>query len=222
MSKPRNILSEINESSLFLASLHGVRTLFERELGLENILIATDEMIKLRIQQRSSQTEGPSFPYSYLVLNELQAVKDIQPNKVVRRLGYRVGMVGATRATTSKGFLFPVRASLELKYTDSDPIRVIRLAEAMMILGQVGSLFFELVVGKDDEAQGIEALRLESRLEIPDSITIPVADSGLPSAPGALEVTLSFVLHTYSGFFRDVSAVNSLAPIVTTTLLDSV
>lgn len=196
-----------------MASLHGVRTTFERELGLKNILIETDEMIKLRIAQRIKQNEVPQYPYSYLNLNELQAVKDLQPNKVVRRHGYRMGMLDATRGTSSKGYIFPVRASVDLKYVDSDPYRVIRVAEGMMILGQIGAMFFELLVGGDD------GMRLEARVEIPESVTIPVADNSNPQSPGGMEVTLSFVLHTYAGFFRDVSSVNAVNPNIRTTIV---
>ncbi len=217
MAKPTTVLDELNESSLFLSSLYGVRTVFERELGIKNMLIATDEMIKARIDQRVKQNQLPEFPYAYLVLNEVQAVKELQPNKVVKRLGYRMGTTDASRATSSKGYIFPVKASLELKYTDSDPLRVIKVAEALMILGQIGALFFELRVGDD-----VEAMQLSVRMEIPESVSIPLADTGNTTAPGAMEVSLSFVMNAYAGFFRDVSAVNSTSPIVTTTIVDEI
>lgn len=215
MAKPTTVLDELNESSLFLSSLYGVRSVFERELGIKNMLIASDDMIKARIAQRVKQNQLPEFPYAYLVLNEVQAVKELQPNKVVRRLGYRMGTTDATLSTSSKGYIFPVKASLELKYTDSDPLRVIKVAEALMILGQIGALTFELRVGDD-----AEAMKLSVRMEIPESVSIPMADTSLTSAPGAMEVSLSFVMHAYAGFFRDVSAVNSTSPIVTTTIVD--
>jgi len=214
MSKPATILDELNESSLFLASLYGVRTLFERELGIKNMLIATDEMIKARIAQRVKQNQLPEYPYAYLILNEVQSVKEMQPNKVVRRLGYRMGTEGATRATSTKGYIFPEKAGVELKYTDADPYKVIRVAEAMMILGQVDGLNFDLRVGDDD------AMRLSIRLEIPESVAIPMADTNLPSAPAALEVSLSFVMYGYAGFFREVSAVSSNSPLVATTFIN--
>lgn len=222
MARPRTILEELNESSLLLTSLHGIRTVLEKELGLANMLIATDDTIKKRIAQRANQNESPEYPYAYLVMNEFQAVKDMQPNKVVRRLGYRMGTIDATRATSSKGYIFPVRASIDLKYTDSDPYRTLKIAEAMMILGQAGALFFELLVGSQgDEAEKAgSGMRLEVRVEIPESVAIPISDSSLPSAPGAMEVTLPLVLHSYAGFFRNVSAVNSTSPTVTTTLTE--
>jgi len=220
MAKPRTLLDELDESSLFLTSLYGVRTVFERELGLKNILIETSEMIKLRILQRTKQHEAPTYPYAYMVINELQAVKELQPGKVVRRLGYRMGTIGATRATSSKGYIFPVQASVDLKYIDNNPERVIKVAEAMLLLGQVGCLFFDLVIGSSNEEDEKDGMRLEVRLEIPTSVTIPVADSEVPAAPGGMEVTLSFVVNTYAGFFRDVSAVHSEHPVVTTTLIE--
>ncbi len=215
MAKASTILDELGNSSLLIASLHGVRSIFERELGISGIQIETDDMIKVRIAQRAAQAELPVYPYAYLNITEMQAVKELQANKTVRRHGVLMGTVGATRNTSLKGYVFPARLQIDLKYVHSDPLQVIRVAEGMMILGQVGQMFFELQVG------GENGMKLEPRLEIPESVAIPLADTTLPSTPGGLEVTLSFILHTYSGFFRDVAAVNNDRPTIDTTIVST-
>lgn len=200
MAISNSILDEIGNNSILEMSLLGARTVLEREFRFDNLMIASDDTIKGELAKAGKD----NFPYTYIQLADMSGVKDQAPNKTIQRHGHRVGLLGATRATTKKAFVFPVNVSFELKYTDNDPRRVLKIAEAFVILSEIGGLSFNMNIG------GFE---LEFRLDIPENVTIPLADVGNVSAPGGQEVSLQFILHTYAGFFRDVSSVNSDRPI---------
>jgi hypothetical protein len=203
-----SIFDDLEKSSLLFISLMGVRTLLERELLLKDLVLASEDSAIKELQRRltTDMSNTIVFPYGYLSLSELTAVKDHAPNKNIKRHGWRMGTEGATRATTKKGYLFPVVVQISLHYLDNDPIRVLRMAEALVILAQIGPLVFSLNIG-----DGVE---LEIMVEIPEGATIPIAETENSHCPDAQEIEVALVIHTYAGFFRDVSAVNSDRPSV--------
>lgn len=192
-----NLVQELSKNSLLQISLLGARTVFERELGIKNIPITTDNTVKGEIKRKGNG----EYPYAYIQLSDLAIYKDRNPNKNVQRHGYRVGMTGAARATIAKGYLFPIRVGFEVKYIDNDPYRVLIIAEAMAILSGIGGMNFSV---KLDDNQSLDVV-----LEIPDTIPIPVSDTGNTESPAGQEVSLAVVMSTYAGFFRQVAAVNS-------------
>jgi hypothetical protein len=200
---------EIAKSSLLLTSLNGVRAVLEREFEIQDVLISTSEAIKDELIRRTEKLTGlkhMTFPYAYIELADLTAIKDQYPNKTVKRHGYRMSTFGATKATTKKAYIFPVTMSLSLKYVDNDPYRVVNMIEAMCVIGQIGGLRFFLQVGGEME--------FVVNIDIPESTTLPIATAEDEHAPGAQEISMDLLMHTYIGFFRDVSAVNSDAPSV--------
>jgi hypothetical protein len=112
-----------------------------------------------------------------------------------------MGAAGATRATSRKAFLFPINIGLDLKYIDDDPARAMVMAESMVILSMIGGLIFNLRLS--------ESINFDVRVEIPETVPIPLASTNNPESPGGIEVSLSLIIHTFSGFFKEVSAVNS-------------
>ncbi len=202
-----SLLKTISHSSIMLMSLHGVRTAFERELELRNMVIATSDSVKRELLRKGST----AYPYSYLSISELIGLRDQNSNKHIQRHGIRMGAEGATRATSRKAYLFPINIGMELKYLDSDPTRTFLMAESMVILSMLGGLQFELLIG--------ESIRFLVRVEIPETTAIPIGSYGSTESPEASELTLSLVIHTYAGFMRDVSAVNSGRPILSVSIV---
>ena len=182
-----------------------MRTVLERELGLENVLIASDEMVKVEIANKKMDPEyNVAFPYSYISLSEIQGVKDQANNKIIRKVGYDVGFDAVTKATTRKAYIFPVTISLDFKYVDNDPYRCLRICEALVILSQMDAIYYDIVLS--------EQFRFHCRLELPDTEPIPLADTQNAQAPSGMEVSATFILHTFCGIFRDVAAVSSDTP----------
>jgi hypothetical protein len=208
MKLSNSILTELEQSSLLYISLLGVRTLIEREFALKDMLLASQDsaITELRRRLNNPETNTVSYPYGYLSLSELTSVKDHTPNKNVKRHGWRMGTMDATHATSKKGYIFPILVQISLHYLDNDPIRTLRMAEALIILGQIGPLAFSLNVG--------EGIELEVMVEIPESAPIPIGEAESEHAPDAQEIEIPLVIKTYAGFFRDVSAVNSNKPII--------
>lgn len=201
MALDDTLFKELAKNSVLLLSLHGVRTVLERELGIKDLQIAMDETIKAEIDRKTKQHEKTAYPYAYMSMSELIGVRDQGSNKYTQRHGIRMGAAGATRATSRKAFLFPINIGLDLKYIDDDPSRTIVMAESMVILSQIGGLSFSLTLG--------EAIDFDVRVEIPESVPIPISSTTNTESPGGIEVSLSLIIHTYSGFFKEVAAVNS-------------
>lgn len=200
------VFKELAKNSVLLLSLHGVRTVLERELGLDNLHISMDETVKAEIERAAKQHEGARFPYSHMSMSELIGVRDQSNNKHAQRHGIRLGAgedmaAGATKYTSRKAYLFPINVGMSLKYTDDDPVRCMVMAESMVILSMIGGLSFSLTLS--------ETLNFDVRVEIPESIPVPISSVNSPESPGAMEVELSLVIHTYSGFFKNVEAVTS-------------
>lgn len=207
MSISDSLLKTISKSSLMLMSLHGVRTAFERELELKNMVISTSDTVKRELQRKGTT----AYPYSYLSMSELIGIRDQGSNKFVQRHGIRMAADGATRSTSRKAFLFPINVGMELKYIDSDPTRCFLMAESMVILSMLGGLQFELLIG--------DTVRFLVRVEIPETTAIPITSYSSAESPDASEISLSLVIHTYAGFLKDVSAVNSGKPTLNINIL---
>lgn len=189
-----NIISELGKSSLLASSLHGMRTLLERELDLKNLLIGTNDTMIAEFRRKNHL----EYPHAYLVITELIGVRDQNNTRNIQRLGIIGSVDNALKATSSKGFIFPVNVAVELHYSDNDPMRVLIMAEALAMLSMMGGLSFSMSCG------GIE---YTVRLEIPDSTSIPLGSAESSNAPDATEMSINIVMHTYAGFFKDVSAV---------------
>lgn len=194
------LLKDLENNSLLLASLSGLRSILEKELSIKNIEIATDDMVKAALAAKGKV----EYPYAYISLTELSGVRDIVPNKNVRRLGYSMGTFNSTKSTTQKAYLFPVTIAVDLKYVDSDPYRCLRMVEALVILSQIDALYYDIVLNDD--------YKYHNRVEIPENTSIPLADTNNPQTPGGMEVSVSLILHTYCGFIRDVAAVQRDKP----------
>jgi hypothetical protein len=171
----------------------------ERELDLKNLLIATDDTIMGELKRKNLT----GYPYAYLNFTEIIGVKDQVSTRYIQRLGIRTANSEATKATSSKGFIFPVNLSMELKYVDEDPMRILLMAEALTILSMIGGLSFSINSG---------SLDLVVRVEIPENTSIPIASAEAANAPGGTEVSVNMIIHTYAGFFKDVSAVQASTP----------
>lgn len=205
MANTSSLFSDLAKNSILLISLHGVRTVLEKQLELKDIQISTDETVKREIERKVGQNQKVDFPYAYLSMSELIGVKDQGNNRTMQRLGI-ASRGGAQRATSRKGYLFPINVGLELKYIDDKPERAILMAETLVILSQIGGLSFDIKVSDDIE--------FDVRIEIPENLAIPLADTGNTQSPSAIELSAQLVIHTYSGFFRNVAAVNSGNPII--------
>lgn len=197
-----SLVNELSRTSILMMSLHGVRTVLERELEIKNLTISTSDSVKRELD-RKGQT---NYPYGYLSLSELIGIKDQMANRYVQKFGIPAGLRSATRATARKAYMFPINIGLDLKYIDSNVQRTLLMAESMVILSMIGGLQFEVQLS--------DAIRFTVRIEVPENTAIPVASTSSTESPDASEITLSLVVHTFAGFFRDTPAVNADRPII--------
>jgi hypothetical protein len=197
MAINKTLLDELSNGSVLALSLRGLRLILEREFGLSNILIVTDDQIK----QEQARQETKTYPYGFFSLNEFALDKDRQPIKNIRRHGWRYGLDEVTYSTTKKAYIFPIHIGVEFKYYESDPYKAILIAELMSMLSSSSALNFTIKLSED--------FSYDVKIDCPDSLTIPLGQANDPANPGAFELVFNFVLNTWGGFVREVSAVNS-------------
>lgn len=200
-----SIPKEMVKSGLLRTGLHGVRKVLKAELGVD-FPLTLDDKVKAQLKNDGNM----SYPYGWLVPSDAQAVKDQVSGRAVQRTGMRVGTYGATRNTSRVGFIFPVRIGVELHYFDDNADRALHITEALLLISAFTNLNFDVKYGKD--------FILNTRIEVPDSATIPIADTGDTTKPGAVELTMPLIIHTYAGFFHDVASVYNADPIIGRTI----
>lgn len=196
------ISREISKNSLLTTALQGVKTVLQRETGLKSIVLSADDKVKADLKNKGNT----SYPYAYLRPSDAEAVRDQGNARATQRYGLRTGTYGATRNTSRVGFIFPVRLGMELVYVDDDALRMYRMTETFLILAAINMLNFDIRFANQ--------LVLNTRIQIPENTTIPLADTGDTTKPGGMELTLSLIIHTYAGFFRDVSSVYAADPMI--------
>jgi hypothetical protein len=193
-----SLIKELAKENLLFIALQGCRAVLEKELDIPSVVFSMSSNVRQEIVRRSRETEL-KFPYSYLTLTSLAAVKELQNNYAVQKHGLRFNHAGQ-RATTTKGYLFPITLGLDFHYIDSDPIKILAMSQALVLLSVNKGLSFQIDVG--------DIFSFVVDLEIPLETTINISESNEPSLPGASDVNVQIVMHTTIGFFRDVSAVN--------------
>lgn len=208
-----SIPKSIAKNSLLSTALNACKTVIARELGLpKGFAISTDERVKVALQQNGQK----QFPQAWLVPSDVRSVKDRQNNRAVQRYGHRMGMYGAMRNTSQVGFIFPIEVGMEIHYVDNDPLRLLRFAEACLVLSAINMLTFDIRFGSKEDP-----LILNTRIEVPDNASYPISDTSDTTKPGGGEVTIPIVIHTYTGFFQDVASVYAADPVIGYTVQNS-
>lgn len=202
-----SIPKELLASGLLRTFLHGTRSILQRELNLKSLPYSMDDKVKAQM----SNEDNTVFPYGYLAPSDMQVNKEAQGNpRAMQRTGWRVGAFGASRNISNVGFIVPMRMGLELHYLHNDADSLLRIGEMFVMLSSMNNLNFDVKFGNDKEKPFI----LNTRIEIPDNMSIPIADTGDTTKPGGGELVIPLVLHTYAGFFKKMSSLYNADPII--------
>jgi hypothetical protein len=199
-----SLIKELSKENLLYIAIQGCRAVLEKELEIPNVVFSMASNVRQEIARRGREDEL-KFPYSYITLTSLAALKERQNNYAVQRHGLRFDMPGQ-RATTTKGYVFPITLGLDFHHIDNDPKRVLSMSQTLIMLSLTDGLSFQIDVG--------DIFSFIVRLEIPLETTINVSESNEPTLPGATDLNVQFVMHTRIGFFKDVSAVKSNSPTI--------
>ena len=194
-----SIVSRLTQSSLLYATLFGVRTALEKNLGIHNLELSTSND---HSRSLASKITADSTTYSWLSLQELAVIRRTN-GKLTKRHGLPLGSADATKATSVKAWLWPVTIGLNLHYVNTNPIETIHMAEAMVVLASIGGASFELKFG--------EVLDLHIDIKAPENVTVPIKDVD-DTTIAASEVELYLTVDTYAGFLQHVAAVNGNPP----------
>lgn len=201
-----SLVQELAKENFLEMALHGTRGVLQKELEINQIIFSMTGSPKKDIVRRAAAAGASvSMPYSYMLINSLAGVRDKQNNFAVRRHGMRFNHIGE-KATSKKGYIFPMTIGLELHYVDSDQKRLLSLAQSLAVLSLTNGLNFHIGVGT--------LFSFDVRLELPLDVPITLQEGENPETPGATDITAQIVMHTQVGFTRDVSAVNGEHPIL--------
>lgn len=194
------LIRDIAKENLLLMALTGVRGVLERELGIANIIFTMSETYK-REMIRRAEVDGSElkFPWTYFAIQSLAGVRETSNNYAVKKHGVRFTQVGQ-RATSRKGYVFPIKVGLDFHYIHNDQSKILHMAQALVLLSATGGLKFQIDVG--------EMYSFTVGLEIPLDTTITLQEEQNPQMPEASDLNAQIVMSTEIGFFRDVSAVN--------------
>lgn len=198
-----SLIKELAKEKLLYIALQGCRAVLAKELEIPSMLFSMSSNVRQEIVRRAQGQEKLNFPYSYITLTSLAAMKDRQNNYAVQKHGVRMTTSGE-RATTTKGYLFPISVGLDFHYIDANPEQVLTMSQALVLLSLTSGLNFQISVG--------ELFKFDVVLEIPLETTINVSESNAPELPGATDLNVQMVMHSTIGFFRSVAAVNSSTP----------
>jgi hypothetical protein len=198
-----SLIKELAKENLLFIALTGVRGVLERELDIKDILFTMSENYKQDLIRRA-ETKGEqlSFPWSYFKIQSLAGSRDTTNNYAIRKHGVRVSTAGEL-ATSKKIYLFPVKLGLEFHYIDTDPRRLLTMAQTLVLLSSTGGLKFQIDVG--------DMYSFTVGLEIPLDSTIDIQEEQNPQLPEATDIVTQIIMSSEIGFFRDVSAVNGQA-----------
>lgn len=198
-----SIIKELANENLLYMALQGCRAVLERELGIKSVIFSMADRVRQEMIRRARESQNLEFPYAFLTLSALSAVRDRQNNYAVKKHGTRYQTVGQ-RATTTKGYTFPITLGLDFHYIDSDANRLLVMAQSLVLLSATDGLTFQIDVG--------EIMSFAVTMEIPLETTINMSESNSAELPGATDLTVQMIMHTTVGFFRDVSAVKGDTP----------
>lgn len=199
------LVQDLAKDNLLYVAMQGCRAVLEKQLSIKSVIFSLSASVRAELKRRAKTDDALSFPYSYIALTSLGSIRDTQNNYAVKKHGNRFNTPGE-RATTTKGYTYPITLGLEFHYIDSDPMRLLSVAQALMLLSVTDGLTFDVNIGN--------LFTFVVRLEIPTETTLNIEEPGDPSLPGASDLTVQIVMHTTIGFFRDVSAVNGPSPII--------
>lgn len=202
-----SIPKELLASGLLRTFLHGTKSVLQRELNLKSLPYSLDDKVKAQQANENNNV----FPYAYIAPSDMQVNKEAQGNpRAMQRNGWRVGTFGASRNISSVGFIVPMRMGLELHYFHNDADSLLRIGEMFVILSSMNNLNFDVKFGNGSEKPFI----LNTRIEIPDNMSIPIADTGDTTKPGGGELVIPIVIHTYAGFIKKMSSLYHADPII--------
>lgn len=206
-----SLIQELARENFLEMALHGTRGVLQRELEIKQIIFSMTGSPKKDILRRAAASGGPvSMPYSYMLINSVAGVRDKQNNFAVRRHGMRFNHIGE-KATSKKGYIFPMALGLELHYVDSDQKRLLSLAQSLALLSLTNGLNFRVDVGT--------LFSFDVRLEIPLDVPITLQEGENPESPGSTDIAAQIVMHTQVGFMRDVSAVSGVPPVLNVSVM---
>lgn len=173
-------------------TLKGLRAVINQHIGIPSIQVMTNE----RAREALNRKGKAQFPYGWLNVQELRAWKENASGHNIARHGWFNPNSDVTNSTTTKGYLWPVALGVELHAVYDDPEQALTVAEALMILSMTNGFNFKINLSP--------GMTVMVRCEVPDTISIPLAETDNQSNPDGIELTLGLVLYTWVGFFKSV------------------
>jgi hypothetical protein len=156
------------------------------------------ERIKEELMKRTNN--APRYPYAYIVIGELDIVKDRGNTTSMVRSGQRSNILNTAGTAAQVNYMLPARIAFTLHYWDSDVLRMLLRSQAMLLADTARAFNFKLRAF-NTEHQVI--VKRQGSITVPE----PGIDTSSDTDSGAGTFTLSFECVTWLGFSAFVPTV---------------
>lgn len=209
-----NILERISKSGFLEVQLQAVCRILEKEFGTKFLYTSMNKVRERiendRIKKEFDTKSAIQYPYGWIKVGALAGVHEEQNSKLaaIHGNGYesQYGKGNDQRATVDMSYSFPVTLDLEFHFVTNNQKLARDVAATLGVLSLVGGIRWTL--------KPKSWIELGSRLEIPLSVPIDIADVDSSSNPEGLDIVASMIFHTHVGYFNDVAAVNGPSPTI--------
>jgi hypothetical protein len=194
-------INAIYETTLLSLTLHGLRASFNRILQCPSPIdfSFTDRLKELQEKRESNNLK---YPYAYIVLNDLDLLKD-QANTTAmshRGLAGRKAFIGDSVDVT---YAFPMKLNITLNVLDSDVVRLLSYAQSLILADVARAFNFKI---NAFDTQSICKVQRSGNISFPENLISTDNEQDYNSG----KVSLSFEVQGWIGFTCLVPGVKTI------------
>ena len=195
-----NSVLALYETTYLNLTLHGLRLSFNRLVqSTVPIEFAFTDRMKELLEKRSGQ--GLKYPYAYIVLNDMDLVKDQINTSSMSYSGASRRKIKGDSAPVD--FNFPVKFNMTLNVVDSDDKRMLSLVQALFLADVCRG--FNFGIKANDSVTKVKVTRT-SNVSFPESFISTDSEQDFATA----RVTMTFEVQTKVGFSALVPTIQQL------------
>ena len=185
-----NSIRATYETTMLSITLHGLRTSFNRVIQSNTpIEFAFTDRMKELLEKRHGYKLV--YPYAYIVLNDLDLVKDQINTAAMARHGVRRSTIQGDSIPI--GFNFPLKLNITLNIVDSDIIRLLSLSQSILLSD--ASRAFNFAINARNSITKVKVNRT-SNISYPESIINIETENDYASG----RITVTFEVQSRFGF----------------------
>jgi len=195
-----NAIMGLYETTVLNLTLHGLRQSFNRIIEATTpIEFAFTDRMKELLEKRAGQ--NLKYPYAYIVLNDLDLVKDQINTATMAHSGFKSRRLEGDSVPVS--FAFPIKFNITLNVVDSDDKRMLSLAQALLLADV--SRAFNFTINANGQQTIVKVART-SNMSFPENMINTDTEQDFATA----RTTMTFEVQSRMGFTTLVPALKQI------------